>query len=70
MKYNFDNLHNLPEPSDVKDAAQATDIAQQWQNWQAEQSMSWGEVAAWADWFRELAKRFDLTDEFKENGII
>jgi len=70
MKYNFDNLYNLPEPSDVKNAAQARDIAQQWQEWQSEKSMSWGEVAAWAEWFAELAKRFNLTKEFKENAII
>jgi hypothetical protein len=70
MTYNFDNLYNLPEPNAVKNEGQARDIAQQWQRWQSEKAMSYGEVTAWADWFTELAKRFGLEDEFKENGII
>ena len=41
-----------------------------WQNWQAEQSMSYGEVAYWEDHFRTIAIKFDLVDEFEENGII
>lgn len=41
-----------------------------WQTWQAEQSLSLGELAEWQAHFERLAKQFDLTDEFKENGII
>lgn len=49
---------------------QAREFAIDWQTWQAEQSLSYGEMAEWAAFFEELAERFDLTDEFKENGII
>lgn len=49
---------------------QAREFAIDWQTWQAEQSLSYGEMAEWAAFFEELAERFDLTEEFKENGII
>jgi len=49
---------------------QAREFAIDWQTWQAEQSMSYGELAEWGAFFEELAERFDLTEEFKENGII
>lgn len=42
-----------------------------WQAWSSEQSLSYGELAAWAAAFEELAKKWpDLTDEYVENGII
>lgn len=41
-----------------------------WQNWQSEQSMSYGEMLEWQRLFERLAKKFDLEEEFKENGII
>jgi hypothetical protein len=60
----------LPKPRDVKTEDEARGLAIDWQNWQAEQSMSWGEAAHYADYFRKLAKKFKLTEEFKENAII
>lgn len=40
-------------------------------DWQAiDYDWSYGELADWQAYFEELAERFDLTDEFKENGII
>lgn len=68
--YDFDTLENLPEPSQVKTAGEARDIAQQWQRWAGDASLSYGELAAWAAWFREVATRFNLTEEFNEEGII
>ena len=41
-----------------------------WQNWASEQSLSYGELAKFQGYFETLAKKFDLTDEFIENGII
>lgn len=41
--------------------------------WQADfenHNYSYGELAAWASYFEQLAKRYGLTEEFKENGII
>ena len=49
---------------------QARELAIDWQNWQAEQSLYMSELVEWTAFFEELAERFDLTDEFKENGII
>lgn len=51
-------------------AEQARDKAIEWQNWQAEQSLSYGELAEWRAYFEALAVKFpELADEFKENGI-
>lgn len=41
-----------------------------WQNWSSEQSLSYGELGAWQDYFSTIAIEFNLIDEFKENGII
>lgn len=49
---------------------EAVEYAIDWQNWQAEQSMSWGELAEWQELLAQLAERFGLSDEFKENGLI
>ena len=41
--------------------------------WQADfgnHNYSWGELAAWGSYFEQLARRYGLTEEFKENGII
>lgn len=31
---------------------------------------SYGELAEWSNYFEKLGKRYGLTKEFKENGII
>ncbi len=49
---------------------EAREYAKDWQTWQSEQSLSYGELAEWQDVFTKLADRFDLVEEFKENGII
>lgn len=33
-------------------------------------SYSWGELAEWTGYFEKLGRRYGLTEEFKENGII
>jgi hypothetical protein len=48
----------------------ARQFAIDWQVWQAEQSLSWGELAEWGEIFERLANEYDLVDEFKENGLI
>jgi hypothetical protein len=45
-------------------------FAVDWQVWQAGEAMTWSEVAQWQADFTELANKFDLTEEFQENGII
>ena len=41
-----------------------------WQIWVSEQNLSYGELAEYQDYFTKLARRFGLTKEFRENGII
>ena len=54
----------------IKAQNEARQIAIEWQSWASKQSLSYGELAEWAEYFRILAKKFDLENEFKENGII
>lgn len=51
-------------------ADEARDHAIEWQHWFSERSPSWGEVAGWGEYFAQVAEKFDLVDEFHENGII
>ena len=49
---------------------EARQYAIDWQKWASEQSLSYGEVAEYHGVFLALAEKFDLVEEFKENGII
>jgi hypothetical protein len=49
---------------------QAEEYAKDFQRYAGDVDLSYGELAEWGEIFEELAERFDLTDEFKENGII
>lgn len=49
---------------------EARQYAMDWQNWASEQNLSYGELAEWQQIFEVLATRYNLTEEFKENGII
>lgn len=50
--------------------AAARDEAIDWQDWQTEQNLSWGELAEWGEHFEKLGKRYGILGEFRENGII
>jgi|PlaIllAssembly_1097288.scaffolds.fasta_scaffold02141_9 hypothetical protein len=54
----------------VKTKGEAQQLAIEYQSWVSEQSLSWGEVAFYSNYFRELGKKFGLIKEFKENAII
>lgn len=54
----------------IKTKEEARELAVDWQNWQSQKSMSWQEVSEWGAYFEEVAKKFGLTKEFQENGII
>lgn len=56
--------------TDINTEEQARERAIEWQAWQSEQDLSWGEVAEWADYFRKLGELYGLTEEFTDNGII
>ena len=47
----------------------AREQAIEWQH-TAPEDLSYGESADVADYFQRLAKRYGLTAEFRENGII
>jgi hypothetical protein len=51
-------------------AEEARAYAMDWQTWMSNKNLSYGEIAEWQAIFRELAERFDLTEEFEENCII
>jgi hypothetical protein len=60
----------LPKLDQVESKSHAISLAIDWQKWASEQSLSWGEVAEVQAYFEALAKKFNLTNEFKENGIL
>jgi hypothetical protein len=60
-----------------KTKEEARQYAIEWQAWVGEQNKAGekpklfeSDMAQWACHFYELALKFDLVDEFKENGII
>lgn len=68
---------NLKPIAEVKTADEARDIAIDWQQWASEQNeigkeptLYTSDLVEYCEYFTTLAKKFDLTEEFKENGII
>lgn len=61
---------DIPTMNPVATADEAREKAIDWQNYVAEHDVSYGELAEWGNYFAELGEKFNLTDEFKENGII
>lgn len=53
-----------------EDIFEAREQAIEWQQWQANQSLSYDEILTWQQHFESVAKEYDLTEEFEENGII
>lgn len=53
-----------------KRKAAAREKAITWQHEFDEKCLSYGEIAYWQDYFTKQAKRYGLTQEFRENGII
>lgn len=41
-----------------------------WQHDFENHNYSYGELAEWSSYFEKLGKRYGLTEEFRENGII
>jgi hypothetical protein len=56
--------------NNIKTKEQARTKAIDWQRWMTKQSLSYGEMAQWQGYFEKLAKRFNLLNEFRENGIL
>lgn len=82
MNHTLDNIQKELEPETMKEilelkdvnavenADEAKQIAIGFQNYVSEKSLSYSEVAEFQGYFTLLADKFDLTDEFIENGII
>ena len=49
---------------------EARQFAIDWQNWASGESLDYMTLGKWQTIFIDLAEEFDLTEEFKENGII
>lgn len=58
---------NKQTPKTIDEARQ---YAMDWQQWQSQHELSYGEVNEWQGIFVDIANTFGLYDEFKENGII
>ena len=56
--------------SQVKTKDEARTMAIDYQSWASEESLSYSELADYQNYFEKLGKKFKLTEEFKENGII
>lgn len=53
-----------------KTQEEARQYAIDWQNWVSDQNLSSQELYDWQEIFEELAEKYGLRGEFKENGII
>jgi hypothetical protein len=60
----------LKDIKKVKSEDEARQIAIDWANWVANNSLSYGELIEFWNYFAKLAKKFHLEEEFKENGIL
>ena len=60
----------LTEITEIKTEQEARDLVITFQSWVNEQNLSYGELVKYSDYFETLAEKFNLTEEFKENGII
>ena len=56
--------------SKVKTKGEAQSIAIDFQSYASKKNLSYGELALYGGYFQTLAKKFHLTKEFRENGII
>lgn len=59
----------IPSIDSVPSREHAHSLAVEWQDWQSKQNLSWFDVMQWGDFFTEVGQKFDLLNEFKENGI-
>lgn len=60
----------LRQAADVKTSDEARSLAIDWQAWASKANLSYSELAEWQALFISLALKYELEEEFKENGII
>jgi len=54
----------------IKTKGQARQYGIDYQKWASEKDLSYGEVIHFQNKLSTLAEKFNLVEEFKENGII
>jgi RAB protein geranylgeranyltransferase component A len=69
-KYETDRSYFVKPLSQIKTKEEARTMAIDYQNWASRENLSYSEIAKHQDYFEKLGKKFKLTEEFKENGII
>jgi hypothetical protein len=60
----------MPTIDEVETEGEAREVAVNWQYFASQSDMSYEELAGYQDYFRELANKFGLEEELKENGLI
>ena len=58
------------QKTNITTQEEARQYAIDWQKWASEQNLSYTQLADLQSYFQELGEKFDLLEEFKENGII
>lgn len=54
----------------IKTKEQARQYGIDFQNWASDKNLSYGEIFHFQKKLEAIAEKFDLVEEFKENGII
>ena len=67
---NYETGENLNLEDMPKSKAEAQNLAIEWQNFNSANALFWSEVIEGQNFFRIVAEKYDLKDEFQENGII
>tara|TARA_R110000868_G_scaffold171824_4_gene407619 strand:+ start:1301 stop:1489 length:189 start_codon:yes stop_codon:yes gene_type:complete len=60
----------IPKTNIITTQQEARQLAIEWQSYFTESNLSYGDLADWQAFFQELAEKFNLVEEFKENAII
>lgn len=62
--------YHMKKISSIKTKGEAQDEAVEWQMWMSQQNLSYGELSEYQTYFKKLAIKFKLQEEFEENGIL
>lgn len=57
-------------PFHIKTQEQARQYAIMYQDWASKKDLSYGEILHFQNKLSTLAEKFDLKEEFQENGVI
>ena len=60
----------MSKMSNKQKKEKARQLAMEWIEKSANMHLSWGEIAEITNLFYIIAKKYSLTEEFRENGII